>query len=207
VLTLANEGLRAEHIHGGEAGIRYVRRRFLLGASAFQQSVDDPVANVTQATTATLITRQRENLGALRARGVDADLLFLFSHIQMRAGYEYVHSVVSSFSLNPALVGKYVPQVPAHTATVSASYSAPRHWTLVALARASTRQFDDDLNQFELRPYSVLGISISKKTALLTWFASAANVLDARVETAATPVLNYAAPRVISAGVRFDTSK
>ncbi|HEY4676491.1 MAG TPA: TonB-dependent receptor [Candidatus Angelobacter sp.] len=207
VLTLANEELRAEHIQGGEAGIRYVRRRFLLGASAFQQSVDDPVANVTQATTAALITRQRENLGALRARGVDADLLLLFSHIQMRAGYEYVHSVVSSFSLNPALVGKYVPQVPAHTATVSTTYSAPRNWTLVALARASTRQFDDDLNQFELRPYSVLGISISKKTALLTWFASAANILDARVETAATPVLNYAAPRVISAGVRFDTSK
>jgi outer membrane receptor protein involved in Fe transport len=207
VLTLANEELRAEHIHGGEAGIRYVRRRFLLGASAFQESVDDPVANVTQATTATLITRQRENLGALRARGVDADLLFLLSHIQMRAGYEYVHSVVSSFSINPVLVGKYVPQVPAHTATVSASYSAPHNWTLVALGRAATRQFDDDLNQFELRPYSVVGISISKKTALLTWFASAANVLDARVETAATPVLNYAAPRVISCGIRLDTSK
>jgi hypothetical protein len=28
-----------------------------------------------------------------------------------------------------------------------------------------------------------------------------------RAETAATPVLNYAAPRVISAGVRLDTSK
>ncbi len=207
MLTLANEGLRAEHIQGGEAGIRYLRRRFMLSASAFQESVDDPVANVTQATTAALITRQRENLGALRARGVDTDLLFLFSHIQMRAGYEYVHSIVSSFSLNPVLVGKEVPQVPRHTFTLSSIYTAPRNWTVTAFLRAQSRQFDDDLNQFELRQYSVLGVSISKRTGRLTWFASAANALDSKIETAATPVINYASPRLISVGVRFATSK
>ncbi len=207
VLTLANEGLRAEHIQGGEAGIRYLRRRFMLSASAFQESVDDPVANVTQATTAALITRQRENLGALRARGVDTDLLFLFSHIQMRAGYEYVHSIVSSFSLNPVLVGKEVPQVPRHTFTLSSIYTAPRNWTVTAFLRAQSRQFDDDLNQFELRQYSALGVSISKRTGGLTWFASAANALDSKIETAATPVINYASPRLISVGVRFATSK
>ena len=207
VLTLANEGLQAEHIQGGEAGIRFLRRRFLLGASAFQESVDDPVANVTQATTPALITRQRENLGALRARGVDSDLLFLFSHIQMRAGYEYVHSVVTSFSLNPVLVGKRVPQVPEHTFTLSSIYTAPRNWNLTAFLRAQSPQFDDDLNQFELQQYSVLALSVSKRTGPLTWFASAANALDSKVQTAATPVINYGSPRLVSAGVRFTTAK
>ncbi|HWF05636.1 MAG TPA: TonB-dependent receptor [Candidatus Angelobacter sp.] len=205
VLTLANEALGAEHVHGGEAGIRYLRRRVLLNASFFQQNVENPVANVTESTTATLITRQRENLGSLRARGIDSDVLFLLPHIQLRAGYEYVHSLVSSFSQEPALVGKQVPQVPSHTFTFSTSYNAPRNWTVVALLRASSRQFDDDLNQFELAPYSVLDFSISKQIGVVTWFASAGNILDTRIQTAATPILNYGSPRIISGGMRFTT--
>jgi outer membrane receptor protein involved in Fe transport len=78
VFTLANEQLQAEHLHGGEAGVRYLNRHVLLSAAYFQENVNDPVANVTLSTTAALITRQRENLGSVRARGVDSDALFLF---------------------------------------------------------------------------------------------------------------------------------
>jgi outer membrane receptor protein involved in Fe transport len=207
VLTLANDQLRAEHIHGVETGIRYLRRRLLLSGSLFQQNVDNPIANVTQSTTAALITRQRENLGSARVRGLDGDILFILPRIQLRAGYEYLHSVVSSFSASPTLVGKKVPQVQAHTVTCTGTWSAPRGWTLTVLVRAATRQFDDDLNQFELQPYSVAGVSISKQTGPWTWFANSANILDARVQTAATPVLNYTSPRLISGGVRFTMAK
>lgn len=207
VLTLANGQLQAEHIHGGETGIRYLRGQVMLSGTFFQENVDDPVSNITQSATASLITRQRQNLGGLRARGADADAVLILRPVQLRAGYEYVHSVVTSFSANPVLVGKIVPQVPAHLFTMSTVYTAPRHWTVVALLRAASRQFDDDLNQFELQPYSVLGLSVSKQTGLLTWFASAANVLDARVQTAATPVVNYASPRIISGGLRATLAK
>jgi hypothetical protein len=50
-------------------------------------------------------------------------------------------------------------------------------WTLIALFRASSRQFDDDLNQFELAPYSVLDFSVAKQIGPLTWFAKAGNIL------------------------------
>lgn len=203
VLTLANEQLRAEHLHGGEAGVRYLRGRVMLGGTFFQENVDDPVGNITQSATVTLITRQRQNLGSLRARGADADAVLVLPRVQLRAGYEYVHSVVTSFSANPVLVGKIVPQAPAHVFTLSSAYTAPRGWTVVGLLRAASRQFDDDLNQFELQPYSVLGVSLSKRTGLLTWFASSANVLDSKIQTAATPVLNFASPRIISGGVRM----
>ena len=207
VFTLANEQLQAEHLHGGEAGLRYLRRRVLLSAAYFQENVDDPVANVTLSSTAALITRQRQNLGSLRARGLDSDALFLFSRMQLRAGYEYVHSLVSSFSQDPTLVGNIVPQVPAHTFTFSGTYSGFKTWSLIALFRASSRQFDDDLNQFGLAPYSVLDLSVSKQIGPLTWFANAGNILDTRVQTAATPILNYGSPRIISGGVRFNTRK
>jgi outer membrane receptor protein involved in Fe transport len=207
VLTVANEQLQAEHIHGGEAGLRYLRGRVMMSGTYFQENVDDPVGNVTLSTTPALITRQRQNIGGLRARGVDADFLLILHHVQLRAGYEYVHSLVSSFSANPTLVGKVVPQVPAHVFTISSIYNAPRRWTLTGLLRAASRQFDDDLNSFELQPYSVVGLSVSKQTGMFTWFAGAANLLDTRIQTAATPVFNYASPRVITGGVRFATAR
>jgi outer membrane receptor protein involved in Fe transport len=207
VFTLANEQLQAEHLHGGEAGVRYLKRRAILSATYFQENVDDSVANVTLSTTSALITRQRENLGSLRARGVDSNALFLLPHLQLRAGYEYVHSLVSSFSQSPDLVGKFVPQVPTHTFTFSGTYTGFKNWTLIALFRAASRQFDDDLNQFELAPCSVLDFSVSKQMGLSTWFVSAGNILDTRIQTAATPILNYGSPRIISGGVRFGFKK
>jgi outer membrane receptor protein involved in Fe transport len=202
ILTVANDQLSAEHLYGGETGIRYLHKRVLVSGTFFQQNVENPVANVTQSITTALITRQRENLGSLRARGSDLDLLFILPHIQLRTGYEYVHSVVSSFSTNPILVGKKISQVPGQTATFSGTFTA-RAWTLVALVRTAGRQFDDDLNQFPLEPYSVMGVSISKQIGRWTWFASATNLFDAKIEVAATPVPNYALPRIISGGVRF----
>ncbi len=207
VLTLSNEELQAEHLQGGEAGIRYLRRRMMVSGVFFRENVDDPVGNITLSTTPALITRERQNIGGLRTMGADVDFLVILPRIQLRAGYEYVHAIVSSFSANPVLVGNFVPQVPAHSGSVSAVYAAPRHWTIIALARAASRQFDDDLNTFPLNPYSVFGLSVSKQTRQLTWFASAANILDAKIQTAATPIFNYASPRVISAGVRFTTAR
>jgi outer membrane receptor protein involved in Fe transport len=121
----------------------------------------------------------------------------------LRAGYEYLHSTVTSFSAAPNLVGKTVPQVPTHTVTFSGTFTAPPAWSFAALVRAASSQFDDDLNQFNLQPYSVIGISISKQIGRWIWFANAANILDAKIQTAATPVLNYGLPRIISGGVRF----
>jgi outer membrane receptor protein involved in Fe transport len=207
VLTLSNEDLQAEHLQGGEAGIRYMRRRMMVSGVFFRENVDDPVGNITLSTTPALITRERQNMGALRTLGADIDFLVVLPRIQLRAAYEYVHSILSSFSVNPALVGNFVPQVPAHSGSVSAVYTAPRHWTIIALARAASRQFDDDLNTLPLNAYSVIGVSVSKQTRRLTWFAGAANLLDTRIQTAATPVFNYASPRVISGGVRFTTAR
>jgi hypothetical protein len=52
-----------------------------------------------------------------------------------------------------------------------------------------------------------MGVSISKQIGRWTWFASATNILDAKIQVAATPVPNYAMPRIISGGVRFSKAQ
>lgn len=206
IVTLANDQLRAEHLAGGEAGLRYARSRAMVSATFFNEDVNDPIGNVTQSVTPKLITRERQNIGGLRARGVDIDALLVFPHIQLRSGYEYVNSKITSFSANRALVGNFVPEVPAQTFTISAIYNAPHHWAFESLVRASSRQFDDDENRFALTPYSTVGVSLSKSFGALTWFASASNLLNTAVEASATPVPTLASPRIVSVGVRWISS-
>ncbi|HZB44329.1 MAG TPA: TonB-dependent receptor, partial [Pyrinomonadaceae bacterium] len=74
VLTLANENLRAERLTGGEAGavFTFFDRRLTARTVAFLSEITNPIANVTSRVAPTLITRQRQNLGRTRTRGLEA---------------------------------------------------------------------------------------------------------------------------------------
>lgn len=207
IVTDANAQLHAEHLLGGETGLRLVGQRYMLSGTFFVEHVDDPIANVTQSVTAALITRQRQNIGALRARGIDLDALFTFSKVQFHTGYEFVNSIVTSFSADPSLVGNRVPQTPAHVVTESLTYFAPRAFTFQVLARASSSQFDDDQNLFPLAPYSTVGVSVARQLRAADFFLAVSNLFDSRIETAATPVTSIAPGRLISAGLRFRFSR
>ena len=203
VVTQANSQLKAERLHGGEAGLRYLRTRYMLTALFFRERVDDPVANVTQSATPELIQRQRENAGALQATGADINGVLELKRVQLRTGYEYVHSAVTSFSADPTLVGKLVPQTPAHVFTETLIYFDPRGFTVEALARTSSSQFDDDQNQLSLAPYSSFGISVAKHLRDAEVFGAVSNLFDSKIETAATPVISVAPGRVLRGGVRL----
>ena len=73
VLTNANPALTAEILTGGEAGLSLQRwnNRLTIRGNFFWSEIDDPDANVTLSTTPTLITRERENLGSIRAIGAE----------------------------------------------------------------------------------------------------------------------------------------
>ncbi len=70
VVTQNNPDLSAERLTGGEAGLNaaVLDRKLNLRGTFFWNEISDPIANVTLNTTPSLITRQRQNLGApLRA--------------------------------------------------------------------------------------------------------------------------------------------
>lgn len=57
-----------------------------------------------------------------------------------------IPGVQKEFGANPALVGNFLPQVPAHRGSVQVAYANPKYFTVAAGLQFLGRQFDDDLN-------------------------------------------------------------
>ena len=204
VNTLANAQLQAERLSGAEAGANLSLAGARMHTAFFWMEVSDPVSNVTLSTTPALITRQRENLGRTRSAGVEADAAWRFKRLDLIAGYQFVDAVVASFSANPVLVGLDIPQVARHQFTLQTRYSFAQGWTVSAQARASSRQFDDDLNQFPLDSFFQLDTYVSKRMQHgVDVFAAVENLFNTQIQVARTPLVNLGPPIFARAGVRF----
>jgi outer membrane receptor protein involved in Fe transport len=70
----------------------------------------------------------------------------LGSFWRFSGGYLYDQAEVTEADKNPALVGLFLPQVPAHRGSVQVAYANPRFFTIAVGAQFLGRQFDDDLN-------------------------------------------------------------
>ena len=210
VLTLANENLRAERLTGGEAGVRVTafKEKLVARGTAFWNDVTRPVANVTLQTTPALITRQRQNLGRTRSRGVELETearLNQFWHLS--AGYLFDDATVVRFPANIALEGLMIPQVPRHQFTFQARYANPSIITISFQGRASSAQFDDDQNVFQLGSYFTLDLFISRRVARgLEAFVAAENLFGQRYEIGKTPLITLGPPTLVRAGFRFSRS-
>jgi outer membrane receptor protein involved in Fe transport len=206
VLTLANENLRAERLTGGEAGANFTTtdQKFNLRATLFWTEIARPVANVTLSVAPSLITRQRENLGRTRARGVEVEAeAHLNRHLFASGGYLFVDPTVAEFPANRALEGLLVPQVARQQLTFQLRYDDTRRWTASLQGRASGAQFDDDQNLFRLAPYFSLDAYVSRRVArALDLFASAENLFNQRYEVGRTPVRTRSPPVLARFGFR-----
>ncbi|MBV8205192.1 MAG: TonB-dependent receptor [Acidobacteria bacterium] len=205
VMTLANSNLQAEHLSGVEAGGVASLGRITARGAFFWNDISQPIANVTLASTASLITRQRQNLGSTRAAGLEARLeARLKRSWMMGAGYQYAEAVVTSFPADSTLVGLWVPEVPRHQLTANVGYANPRFITAALQARIVSRQFDDDRNQFSLEPFTNLDASLSRRLGRgFEVFAAAENLLNQRYSTAKTPIRTIAPPVSARAGLRL----
>jgi outer membrane receptor protein involved in Fe transport len=208
VLTTANSELRAERLTGAEAGANAFafRRRLNLRGNFFWDDIVNPIANVTLSTTPTLITRQRQNLGRTRSRGVQLDAVARLSEtLQISGGYEFVDATVVQFPANTALVGLRIPEVPRHQFTLQGSYSNPKRFTLSLQGRYSSSQFDDDQNTLLLGRYFTLDLLAGRSLGHgLEAFGAFENVLDQRYTVALTPTPNLGPPFLARIGLRFN---
>jgi outer membrane receptor protein involved in Fe transport len=204
VQTLNNPQLVAERLTGAEGGANVFLKNARIHAGFFWMQVSDPVANVTLTTTPALITRERENLGNTRSRGVEADVDWRFRRMDFIAAYQYVDAIVTSFPAQQGLVGLEVPQVAPHQFTFQTRYALPGGWTVATQARASSHQFDDDVNQFSLNPYFQLDAYVSKHVRhWVDVFAAVENLTDSRVQVAKTPLVNVGPPIFARAGLKL----
>ena len=206
VQTQANDALAAERLWGGEAGVLLGSEHLHVAASFFENHIHDAVGNRTLSTTPSLITRQRQNIGALRTRGLDLEFHGeLAPRLSLDTAYEFVDAVVSR-SLDAALLGLDVPQVPHHAASMLLNYSLKR-WSFTVGGRYLSRQFDDDLNQFPLSGYFLSEDKVQfRMSDRLHAYVAMENALDRAYSIARTPSLMVGAPRQVRAGMNLDWS-
>jgi len=206
IVTDANPALTAEILTGGEAGVSLQRwnNRLTIRGNFFWSEIQNPVESVTLSTTPTLITNERENLGAIRAIGAEFSAeLRLPKHMQITGGYILTDSTVISFAADTMLVGLQVPQVPKNQFNVQLSYSG-NVWTAGVQARFTGNQFDDDQNLLPLGRAFVVDAEVSRRLgAHASVFAAAGNILDDRYTTARTPITDVGPPTLIRGGIRL----
>jgi outer membrane receptor protein involved in Fe transport len=213
VFTEFNPNLRAERLTGAEGGaiVTGWNERIMLRGNFFWNQINRPVANVTLTTTPSLITRQRQNLGATQSKGVEFEASGrLTNSLMLTGGYEYTDATVTSFTvdpalagLNPSLVGLDVPQVPRNQFSFQVTYNRP--FILLALqGRFGGNQFDDDQNTLLLRRYCVLDASASHALRHgVELFVALENLTDRRYDVARTPVLTVGPPILVRGGLRL----
>lgn len=204
VLTLANEKLRAERLDGLEAGLIFTAPRAAGRLTLFEMSVERNVANVTLTVEPNLITRQRQNLGETRSRGIELDLQGHIGAVRITTGYLLVDAVVRDFPANRTLEGLQVAQVPRHQAAVQLSLPSSRWGALAVQTRWVADQFEDDQNQLPLRGYFVADLFAARQIlSTMQAFLAAENLFDRRFEVGRTPVTTVGPPRSIRAGFRW----
>jgi outer membrane receptor protein involved in Fe transport len=205
-LTLANPELEAERLTGGETGALWTAPGGQVTArtTAFWMDVEQTIANVTLATQPGLITRQRQNLGRTRSRGVEAEATARAGRWALSGGYLYTDAEVESAPAEPGLEGLRLPQVPRHQVSLQVRFDDPRLASASLQARWSDGQFDDDLNQLRLGSFTTVDALISRSLGHgISVFAAAENLLDESFDIGRTPVRTLGPPRMVRIGIRL----
>jgi outer membrane receptor protein involved in Fe transport len=204
--TNPNPELDPEQLTGFEGGLLWTRGIVAARATGFWNQLDNAVTNVTIATTATTITRQRQNTDTVRASGleVEADLRpfpgWTFSGVLVGTRSHFANS-----PKQPQLEGNRTPQVPSHQFGGTVTYVDPRGFTGSVQSRVIGSQFDDDLNLFELRGYRVLDATASQELVRgVNVFLAVENLFNRDYDTGRTQTLrNTGWPRSVRMGLRM----
>jgi len=203
-LTLANSQLAAERLSGAESGANVSFTHLRFHAAFFWAEINDPIANVTLSVTPALITNQRQHLGRTRSRGVEANAAFHYKDFDLSAGYQFVDATVASFSANPLLVGLQLPQIAPHQFTFQGSYQMHGGWSFAVQGRASSSQFEDDLNLLPLDSFFQFDTYVTKRLPHnMTSFVAIENLLDSRMVIGRTPVPTLGPPLLFRAGFKM----
>jgi outer membrane receptor protein involved in Fe transport len=169
----------------------------------FWSQIDDSIANVTLSTTPALITRQRQNLGAIRARGIELSAITKFArHWEVAGEYLLTDSTVLSFPANRSLEGLLVPQVPRHWVNFQVTYANAK-WLVGTQGRFVSRQFDDDQNTLPLERFFTIDAEVSRAVSeRVRVFVAFQNLNGSRYEISSTPVFTVGPPVLVRAGVK-----
>lgn len=212
--TAANPDLKPERLAGAEAGVQFDRGGLHLSATAFTNRLKDAIANVTlgegPGTFAgvgfvTGTYSQRQNIGAVDVRGVEASADWTSGPWSLGAGLSLAHARVHDAGAAAQLNGLRPAETPAIAATLSGGWEKGGR-SLELVVRRIGAQFDDDLNTRKLNAATTLDGSaswpLSRRVQLVV---RGENLTNALVEAGinADESIERATPRTLWIGVRL----
>ncbi len=207
IRTEANPDLRPETLQGGELGLDVtLRRAVTVRATGFWNELSDPVVNVTP-DPAVPDQRQRQNLGRARIRGVEADAAWrLAPRWLAAAAYTYLDPRVTRAPDQEALVGKQLPQVPNHRASLSVAYDDRSLVTGSVQLRYLGAQYEDAPNTLPMGEALLVDLHGAwHATRNADVFLAIQNVLDKTYVVGRAGVDTVGQPRFVHGGVRLRT--
>jgi len=201
VTTRANAALKNERLQGYEAGLELTPVPALsFTLTAFDNRLKDAIANVTLSAT----TRQRRNVDAIRARGLELGGQSRFGTVSFDGSLAWTQAKVEASGTSAALDGKRPAQVPRLSASGTLAWAPQPGWRLAATLRHTGAQFEDDLQTDVLPAATTLDTVVQVPlghgvSALLR----AENLFDERIVTRnQAGSIDLGTPRTVWAGVR-----
>ncbi|MBA3898197.1 MAG: TonB-dependent receptor [Sphingomonadaceae bacterium] len=200
VTTQANDALKPEKLRGAEVGLDLTPAGGVkFGLTAFTNRLEDAIANVTIGQN----LRQRQNVNAIIAKGIEATFDARRGVFSINASYAYNHSKVSAPGV--ALNGKDPAQSPRQSVSATLVYWHKGAPMLSATLRHVGRQYEDDL-QTDVLPAetTVDAVAILPLTRGLSVVARAENFFNETVYARnQAGSIDLGTPRTLWIGLRF----
>jgi vitamin B12 transporter len=200
VTTQANENLKPERLVGYEAGVDWQATPGLkLSLTAFDNKAKDAITNVTIATN----LRKRENIEAIRAKGIELGAQANFGAFGFDGSLAYTHARQQGPGTD--LDGFRPSQTPAWDESATVSYRPAEHMLFSATLRHVGKQYEDD-KQTDVLPAATT-VDLFAQVPLvdrLSFVARAENLFDATVITRnQAGSMDLGTPRTVWAGFRY----
>ena len=204
VVTMANEALENERLRGFEAGVDFAPAQgIVFSLTALDNKVKDAVANVTIGTD----LRQRRNVDAVRARGLEFGTQAQFGDFALNGSLAWTDAEVEGSGISAALDGMRPSQTPKLVASATLAYEPAPGWRLATTLRHAGRQFEDD-QQTDILPAATtldafVMVPLSQR---FSFILRGENLTDATILTRNQGgSIDLGVPLTVWAGVRLGT--
>lgn len=204
-VTNPNPLLEPEKLTGVEGGALYSVGRLSARATAFFNTLEGAIANITISSTPALTTRERRNSDEIRATGVELETdVRLSQNLTTTGQVTFTSSHFEGSVATPEVAGNRVPQVPTVQFAAGVTWANPTLFTVAGLVRGTSAQFDDDLNTLELGAFAVVDVTVSRTvTRAVQAFLAIENLFDQEYLVGRTPTGTIGWPRTFRAGARI----
>jgi outer membrane receptor protein involved in Fe transport len=202
VVTEANAALENERLEGFELGLDWQPvNALVLSLTAFDNKVENAIANVTVAPN----LRRRENLPAIDARGIEANIAAKFGSVSIDGSLAWTDAEVRGEGASAELDGNRPAQTPEFAASLTLGWQPAAGWQLAATVRHISAQFEDDRETDSLRPVTTIDAFVAVPLGQ-SWSAilRAENLGDAAIITRnQAGSTDLGVPRTVWLGLRY----